>query len=76
MHLHTVLYFGNNLNSEVVIVGLNRAIEIVKSLGVTDVTYKNESVWIEDINAEQETAFVKKLATGDIEEVRISELME
>lgn len=59
-----------------VILVLKRAIEIVKSLGVTDVTYKNESVWIEDIDAKQGTAFVKKLATGDIEEVEIAELGE
>lgn len=55
---------------------MNRAVEIVESLGVTNVTYKNEAVWIENIDEERKTAFVKNLNTGDSEQVEIAELKE
>lgn len=55
---------------------LERTKEIINSLGVIDVKYKDESVWIEKINVERGTAFVKSLVTGNIEEASISELKE
>jgi small acid-soluble spore protein H (minor) len=55
---------------------LKKAIEIVDSLGVINITYKNSPVWIENINRENRTAQVKDLKTDKFMEVSISELVE
>lgn len=53
-----------------------RAAEILQSAKVIDVTYQNNSVWIEDVNKDRNTAMVKNLNTDDIREVPVTELQE
>lgn len=55
---------------------LKRAEDIYNSLGVTNVTYKSRNIWIEDIQKESNTAHIKDLKTGELEEVSVSELKE
>lgn len=53
-----------------------RAVEIINSLGVINVTYNNKSVWIEDIQRENNKVQVKDLKTNEVIEVEISDLIE
>lgn len=55
---------------------LEEAEEIYNSRGVINVTYKNNPVWIEDIQRESQTAHVKDLQTDELKEVPILELKE
>ncbi|MBU5592781.1 H-type small acid-soluble spore protein [Clostridium sp. MSJ-4] len=55
---------------------IKRATEIVKSLGVIDVNYKGNSVWIENINQKDNEAVVKDLKTNKEFPVDISQLEE
>ncbi|MDF2882230.1 MAG: Small acid-soluble spore protein family [Clostridiaceae bacterium] len=54
----------------------NRAEEIIQSLGVINVTYKNNAIWIEDIQRPTNTAHIKDLKTSEIKEVPINQLKE
>lgn len=53
-----------------------RAVEIINSLGVINVTYNNKPVWIEDIQRENNKVQVKDLKTNEVIEVEISDLIE
>lgn len=53
-----------------------KALEIVESKGVINVSYKGSSVWIENINEETHEARVKELNTNRNFVVDISELIE
>ena len=53
-----------------------RAVEIINSLGVINVTYNNKPVWIEDIQRENNKVQVKDLKTNEVIEVEVSELVE
>ncbi|MCY6372563.1 H-type small acid-soluble spore protein [Clostridium ganghwense] len=53
-----------------------RAEEIIDSLGVINVTYKNNPIWIKYIERENETAHIKNLKTNESMEVAISDLNE
>lgn len=55
---------------------LERIVEIFDSYGVINVKYKNNPVWIEDINKDTLTAHVKRLETNETKEVPINELIE
>ncbi|WP_032120861.1 H-type small acid-soluble spore protein [Clostridium amazonitimonense] len=55
---------------------IKRATEIVESLGVIDVNYKGNSVWIENINQKDNEAVVKDLKTNKEFPVDISQLEE
>lgn len=53
-----------------------RAEEIVQSLGVINVTYKDKVIWIEDVQRSSNTAHIKDLKTSEIKEVPLTELNE
>ena len=53
-----------------------RAVEIINSLGVINVTYKNNPVWIEDIERESNKIQVKDLKTNEVIEVEALDLVE
>ncbi len=53
-----------------------RAIEIINSVGVINVTYKNNPVWIQDIESENNKVHVKDLKTNEVIEVEVSDLVE
>lgn len=55
---------------------LKRAEEIANSLGVINVTYKTDPVWIENIIKDSQTAMIKDLKTNKVMEVSISDLKE
>ena len=55
---------------------LERALDIVNSLGVIDVTYENNSVWIENVNGIDNTANIKDLKTEEVKRVSVFDLME
>jgi H-type small acid-soluble spore protein len=52
-----------------------RAVEIFHSPTVTEVTYKNNAIWIENID-EYGTAQIKDLKTNKIDKVFVAELEE
>lgn len=54
----------------------NRAMEILNSADVIDVTYKNNEIWIESINQQENMAQIKDLKTSRTTEVPIAELQE
>ena len=53
-----------------------RAVEIINSLGVINVTYNNNPVWIEDVKRENNKVQVKNLKTNEVIEVEVSDLTE
>lgn len=53
-----------------------RAEEIVQSLGVINVTYRDKAIWIEDVQKASNTAHIKDLKTSEIKEVSLTELKE
>lgn len=53
-----------------------RAEEIINSKGIINVTYKNNPVWLEQINDESESANVKIINSNKHLEVPISDLNE
>lgn len=55
---------------------IDRAEEIVRSLGYIDVTYENKPVWIEQINEGMGMVTVKDMDSSKTEEVPISDLIE
>jgi H-type small acid-soluble spore protein len=61
---------------ELFIMKEHRAKEIMESLGYTNVTYKNELVWIENIKGNHQTAFVKNMDSKNEMEVPLEELEE
>lgn len=54
----------------------DRAMEILRSQAVIDVTYKNNAIWIESIDQQENTAQVKNLKTNKINKVLIDDLQE
>lgn len=55
---------------------LDRAVEIFNSYGVINVTYKNQEIWIENLNEKRGTVLAKYISNGNVEEIPISELHE
>lgn len=55
---------------------INRAEEIIKSKGVIDVQYKNDSVWLESIDESNRTANVRILNSKKEFVVPVDELNE
>ncbi|MEG6616670.1 H-type small acid-soluble spore protein [Peptococcaceae bacterium 1198_IL3148] len=53
-----------------------RATEILHSQNTIEVTYQNNSIWIEDVNQSKNTAVVKNLDTDKVSEVPVSALQE
>ena len=55
---------------------MQKATEIVESLGVMGVTYNGNPVWIESLHEESNEAEIKDLKSGKKHIVSISELSE
>lgn len=55
---------------------IKRAGEIIESLGVIEVTYKGEPVWLENINQQNSTVKVKNINTDKELNVDIKDLEE
>lgn len=55
---------------------MERASEIIESLGVIGVNYKGDSVWLENINEESNTVRVKNMKTDKELNVDIKDLEE
>ena len=55
---------------------VQRASEILQSPDIIKVTYQNNSVWIEDVHQERNTAVVKNLDTAQVKEVPVAQLQE
>lgn len=55
---------------------IKRAVEIIESLGVIEVSYKGESVWLQNINKESDTVKVKNMKTNKELNVNIGDLEE
>lgn len=55
---------------------IKRATKIIESLGVIEVNYKGDPVWLENINKESNTAKVKNINTDKELNVEISDLKE
>ncbi|SHJ17693.1 small acid-soluble spore protein H (minor) [Clostridium amylolyticum] len=55
---------------------IKRAGEIIESLGVIEVSYKGEPVWIENINQQNSTVKVKNMNTDKELNVDIKDLEE
>ncbi len=55
---------------------IKRVDEIINSKGIIDVTYNNESVWIESVIGENETAHVKFLSSDKTMNVPVEDLKE
>lgn len=55
---------------------IDRAEEIVRSLGYINVTYEDKPVWIESINQGMGMVVVKDMDSNKTEEVPISSLVE
>lgn len=55
---------------------IRRVDEIISSKGIIDVTYNNESVWIESVIGENETAHVKLLSSDKTLNVPLKDLRE
>lgn len=53
-----------------------RAVEIINSIGVINVIYNNNPVWIEAVERENNKVRVKDLKTNEVIEVEVSELFE
>lgn len=55
---------------------IDRAVEIVDSIGVIDVKYKNHSIWIENVDKNTGMAMIKDIDDGDNSQVSVSDLVE
>lgn len=55
---------------------IKRVDEIISSKGIIDVTYNNESVWIESVTGENGTAHVKLLTSDKTLNVPVEDLKE
>ncbi len=55
---------------------MKRAQEIFNSKGVFDVKYKNDDVWINELNFDKQTAIIKDLNNNQLMEVEVSNLIE
>jgi len=55
---------------------IKRAAEIIESLGVIEVSYKGEPVWLENINQQNSTVKVKNMNTDKELNVDIKDLEE
>lgn len=55
---------------------MQKATEIVESLGVIGVTHNGNAVWIESLHEDSNEAEIKDLKTGEKHLVNISELSE
>ncbi len=55
---------------------VKRAEEIIRSLSEIEVLYQNNAVWLENVNAEKSTAYVKMLNEGNLMEVPVAQLHE
>lgn len=55
---------------------IKRATEIIESLGVIGVSYRGESVWLENINQQNNTVKVKNMNTDKELNVDIKDLEE
>lgn len=55
---------------------IEKAVEIVESLGVVDVTYNGNPVWIESISRQSNQARVKNLKTEEELMVSVDDLKE
>lgn len=55
---------------------IKRVDEIINSKGIIDVTYNNESVWIESVIGEDGTAHVKLLSSDKTLNVPVEDLRE
>lgn len=53
-----------------------RAEEIIKSLEEIEVRYQNSAVWLENVNKEKNTVYVKMLDEGNFMEVPANQLQE
>jgi len=54
----------------------NRALEILHATTISDVTYKNNAIWIEMIDEENNIAQIKDLKTNTRNKVPVTELQE
>jgi small acid-soluble spore protein H (minor) len=57
-------------------VHLDRAREISRSLGVIEVTYDGDDVWLEELDEESQTALVKNLKSSQQCLIPLSMLQE
>ncbi|WMJ81891.1 H-type small acid-soluble spore protein [Clostridium sp. MB40-C1] len=55
---------------------IKRATEIIESLGVIEVSYNGDPIWLEDIDKENNTVKVKNINTAKELIVDISDLKE
>ncbi|KZL93793.1 H-type small acid-soluble spore protein [Clostridium magnum] len=55
---------------------IERATEIIESLGVIEVSYKGDPVWLENINKQSNTVRVKNMKTDEELNVGIRDLEE
>lgn len=55
---------------------IERATEIIESLGVIEVSYKGDPVWLENINKQSNTVRVKNMKTEEELNVGIRDLEE
>ncbi len=55
---------------------IKRASEIIESLGVIEVNYKGDPVWLENINKQSNTVKVKNMKTEEELNVGIKDLEE
>jgi small acid-soluble spore protein, H-type len=55
---------------------IKRASEIIESLGVIEVSYKGDPVWLENINKQSNTIRVKNMKTEEELNVGIRDLEE
>jgi small acid-soluble spore protein H (minor) len=55
---------------------IKRANEIIESLGVIEVSYKGDTVWLENINEQSNTIRVKNMKTDEKLNVGITDLKE
>lgn len=55
---------------------VQRAHEILESNQQIDVTFEGESVWIDELNPEQETAMVHSMNSGKSLQVEVDRLHE
>lgn len=53
---------------------MKKAEEIYNSLGVINVTYNDEPIWIEDLNKERKTALIRQINDQELMEVSVYSL--
>lgn len=70
------MYNINNMYKGGVFMQTNRANEIINSPKKIEVLYKNNSVWIENVDTTNSTANVKILDTNEILKVPVNDLKE